>query len=70
MEEISKRLERINFLAKKAKTEGLTDDEILERERLRKEYLSDFRKKMRSRIESISFVDENGNITPVKRKDQ
>ncbi len=70
MEEISKRLERINFLAKKAKTEGLTDDEILERERLRKEYLSDFRKKMRSRIESIAFVDENGNITPVKRKDQ
>ena len=70
MEEISKRLERINFLAKKAKTEGLTDDEILERERLRKEYLSDFRKKMRSRIESIVFVVENGNITPVKRKDQ
>ncbi len=70
MEEISKRLERINFLAKKAKIEGLTDDEILERERLRKEYLSDFRKKMRSRIESIAFVDENGNITPVKRKDQ
>ncbi len=33
-----------------------------------KEYLLDFRKKVRAQIERIEFVDENGNRTPVKRK--
>ena len=67
MEE-TKRLKRINELAHKAKAEGLTDEEKAEREILRKEYISDFRKKLRSQIENIEFVDDNGNITPIKRK--
>ncbi len=67
MEE-TKRLKRINELAHKAKAEGLTDEEKAEREILRREYISDFRKKLRSQIENIEFVDDNGNITPIKRK--
>ena len=55
-------------MAKKAKTVGLTDEEKAERDKLRKEYLLDFRKKVRAQIERIEFVDENGNRTPVKRK--
>ncbi len=67
-QEESKRLARINELAKKAKTEGLTEEEKAERDILRKEYLADFRKRVRAQIERIEFVDENGNRTPVKRK--
>ncbi len=67
-QEETERLKRINELAKKAKTVGLTDEEKTERDKLRKEYLLDFRKKVRAQIERIEFVDENGNRTPVKRK--
>ena len=62
------RLKRINYLAEKAKSVGLTEEEKKEREKLRKEFLEEFRKNARSQIERICFVDENGNQTPIKRK--
>ena len=37
------KIERINALAKKAKTEGLTDAERAEQALLRKEYIAEFR---------------------------
>ena len=56
-QEETKRLQRINELAHKAKAEGLTDEEKAERDVLRKEYLADFRKRVRSQIERIEVVD-------------
>lgn len=61
-------LERINELAHKAKREGLTDEEIMEREALRKEYLANFRSRMRSQLEQIQIVEADGSVTPVTRK--
>ena len=51
-----KQLDRINFLAKKNKEEGLTKEELAEREVLRKEYLENFRAHFRSRLENVRVV--------------
>ena len=51
-----KKLDRINFLAKKNKEEGLTKEELAEREGLRKEYLENFRAHFRSRLENVRVV--------------
>ena len=55
---------RINELAKKSKTIGLTDDEILERDKLRKKYLENFRNNFKQDIlDNIYIVDEDGTKT-------
>ena len=53
-----KKIERINELAKKAKAEGLTDEEIAERDVLRQEYLDAIRKNFRQTLESIEIIDK------------
>ena len=60
-----KRLDRINELARKQKTIGLTDEEKTEQKKLREEYLVDFRKTLRGQLENISFVEADGSITPL-----
>jgi uncharacterized protein YnzC (UPF0291/DUF896 family) len=50
---------RINELARKAKTVGLTDEEIDERNELRSRYIQAFRTNLRHQLESIKFVDED-----------
>ncbi len=51
------KIDRINELAGKAKSVGLTPDEIKERDRLRKEYLAAVRKNLRTQLENIEFKD-------------
>lgn len=65
-----KKIARINELAKKKKEEGLTEAEALEQAELREEYIEGYRRSMRSHIEGIKVVDEDGNdITPEKLKE-
>ena len=64
-----KKIERINELARKKKTEGLTPSEQNEQLLLRQEYLEVFRGGMRNHIEGLKVVDEEGNdVTPEKLK--
>ena len=53
-----KLIDRINFLANKKKTEGLTAEEQEEQDKLRKEYLRLFREGFRQRLESIKIAKE------------
>ena len=58
------RIDRINELARKAKTVGLTEAECEERDRLRMEYVEAVRKNLRAQLDNTFVVDEKG----VKRK--
>ncbi len=61
------KLARINELAHKSKTTGLSKEEAAEQTTLRKEYLVSFRKSMRATIENVTIMDEEGNdVTPEK----
>lgn len=56
-----KKIDRINFLAKKQKAEGLTEEEKEEQKVLRREYIDAFKESLVSQLESIYIVDEKGN---------
>ena len=64
----TERLKRINELAKKSKTVGLTEEEIRERDVLRKEYLAAFRQNMMQQLDNVIIVDEDGNQRKLERK--
>lgn len=64
------KMERINALAKKAKTVGLTDIEKEEQQELRQEYLRVFRGSMTNTLHSVKIIDPEGNdVTPEKLKE-
>ena len=51
------KLDRINELAKKSKTEGLTPEELEEQAILRREYIDDFKKNLKAQLDRIEIVD-------------
>ena len=59
---------RINELAKKAKTVGLTKEEEAERDVLRREYINAFRQNLRSQLYRIEIVESDGSKSPLKKK--
>ena len=61
-----KRLDRINELARKQKSVGLTEEEKKEQKKLREEYLADFRKNLRGQLETITIVEPDGSLTPLR----
>ena len=52
-----KKIERINELAHKKKTVGLTEEEIREQAQLREEYLETIRANFRKTLDSIEYTD-------------
>ncbi|MBR5217910.1 MAG: DUF896 domain-containing protein [Oscillospiraceae bacterium] len=55
------RIERINELARKAKSVGLTDEEKAERDVLRREYVDAVLGSLRGQLDNTWVVDEQGN---------
>lgn len=51
------KIERINYLAKKKKTEGLNEAELAEQKALREEYIQEIRKSFRATLDSIEVTD-------------
>ena len=53
-----KKIDRINELARKKKSHGLSDDEHEEQAQLRAEYLESFRKNFRKHLDNVRFVED------------
>ena len=63
-----KGIDRINELARKAKTEGLTAEETQERARLRRAYIDSVVGNLQGQLDNTYFVDEKGNKEKLKKK--
>lgn len=51
-------VKRINELARKAKQSGLTEEEIEERNVLRRKYIEGFKASLRTQLDSIQYVED------------
>ena len=61
---------RINELAKKAKTEGLTEEELAERDKLRRIYIDAMKASLVGHLENTYVVDEKGNKRTLIHKEK
>ncbi len=63
-----KQIDRINELAHKKKSVGLTEAELEEQAKLRALFLEDFRKRFIAQLENIEIVDEDDPRLKEQRK--
>ncbi|MDO5144734.1 MAG: DUF896 domain-containing protein [bacterium] len=62
------KIERINELARKKKTVGLTAAELEEQAALRREYLDGWRENMQAVLDNTVIKRPDGSIVPLKKK--
>jgi len=62
------KIARINELAKKSKTTGLTEAEKTEQQALRQEYLADVKASLRAQLDHTSIKEPDGTIHKVTRR--
>ena len=63
------KIDRINELARKARTpEGLTPEELTERDSLRREYIDAFKASLTAQLDNTYIMDKNGRKTKLRKK--
>ena len=65
---MSEVITRINVLAKKAKTEGLTDEEVIERDKLRRIYIDSVKANLVGQLDNTYIVNPDGTKTKLTSK--
>ncbi|MBO5379422.1 MAG: DUF896 domain-containing protein [Clostridia bacterium] len=63
-----KKIDRINFLAKKKKEEGLTENELKEQKALYEEYLEGYRRNLRSTLGNTVIERPDGTRESLSKK--
>ena len=63
-----KEIDRINELARKAKTEGLTEAETAERDELRRRYIADIRAAVQDQLAHTIVQEPDGTRHPLLKK--
>ena len=64
----NEKIARINELAKKSKTAGLTEAEKTEQQALRQEYLASVRESLRAQLDHTSIKEPDGTIHKLGKK--
>lgn len=62
------KIDRINFLARKQKAEGLTEEEKAEQFKLRREYIDSYKNNLVAQLENIYLVEPDGKKTKIVPK--
>lgn len=61
-------IDRINELARKKKTVGLTWDELEEQTRLRRQYIDEFKENMKATLDRVYIEREDGTYEKLQKK--
>ena len=61
---------RINQLAHKAKAEGLTEEETIERDKLRRIYIDSVKASLTGHLDNTYIVRPDGTKTKLQKKEQ
>lgn len=62
------KIDRINELARKNKAQGLTPEELAERDALRREYIDAVKQSLVGQLDRTYYVDEQGRKTKLRKK--
>lgn len=62
------KIDRINELARKAKTVGLTEEETVERAVLRREYIDSVVRNLKGQLDNVYILEEDGTETKLRKK--
>lgn len=64
------KIDRINSLARKSKSEGLTEQEKAEQKQLREEYIQSFRQSLTGILSNTYIQTPDGKKTKVEKKNK
>ena len=61
-------IDRINELARKKKTVGLTEAEVEEQARLRRQYIDEFKENLKATLDQVYIEQEDGTYQQLQKK--
>ncbi len=61
------KIDRINALARKSKSKGLTEEEKAEQDALRREYIATVKASLTAQLDNTYVVDAKGNKRKLRR---
>ena len=63
-------LDRINFLARKSRSEGLTEEEKAEQAVLRRKYIDSVVGSLKGQLDNTKIVNPDGSVTELSQKNK
>ena len=61
-------IDRINELARKKKTVGLTASEVAEQQRLRRQYIDEFKENLKATLDQVYIEREDGTYEKLQKQ--